>query len=185
MSTAQGQISIQYHQFTFQVGDGSAAGFDPVDNVGLLLSMRNLLAVRSVVDTVTSMLVIERTVSRPDLFDLDEWDACSELSFEFVEAGRLAVTYQPAGVGMDAELAGFLIDPGLYRVRAYGRRAGGTVVPKSEQDLLNDGSYDEADPALDRVLEDLRVQLWREQEPRPGVVHKSDAAYTFPVSHEQ
>lgn len=138
------------------------------------------MTISSAFDPADAWVTVEVWEHEPPVLDLENWDSSGELSFTFYDDARLAVAFEGPGSGMDDDLKSFKLPRGDYRIRAYGKKTGHVIVDKTEDDLLNDENYDEADPELTKALEDIVVQFWPSPPVEGGdpVEHKLHREYT-------
>lgn len=109
-------------------------------------------------DPEPSQLTTEIWDHAPPLADLDQWDAAAELIFDSEEQAAIDRSMYETSPEERADLDAFVLPPGVYRVRAYGRAQGDVAVPKTEYDL----DYDPDDPDVDpnKYPEQHLLQFW-------------------------
>lgn len=157
-STYRGRVAIADGAFSILAGDGSRADGHKIYGAGMLAAGTLTLRVAAAGDPEPSQLTVEICDQKPPLVDLDQWDAAAELIFDIDESASIDRSMYEAPPEERADLDAFVLPPGVYRVRAYGRAQGDVAVPKTEYDL----DYDPDDPEVDpnKYPEQHLLQFW-------------------------
>ncbi len=163
-----GTMPIQFGQFALQSGDGSTLDYEVRYGAGMLSAGTSVIMVQAAVDPGDAWVTVDVWDEKPLDRPVDEWDAAATLSFTFEHEAKLAMAFSGPGLGINSELSEFLLPPGSYRVRAFGRKQGTTTIAKSEDDLLNDAEFDEDNPVLEKHLEDIALEFWPTDEHDPA-----------------
>lgn len=175
----RGGVAVAYREFNIQTGDGSKVDGQRVSAAGMLSARTNLVGVACAVDPGRAKVTIEIWDEPAPLDDLKGWDAAAEITYEFEESASIATGMYVAPQEIRAELDSFTLDPGVYRVRAYGREHGQEAVPKTEDDLMADLDYDSDDPDYDlhKYPEEIRLQFWVDDTDSEPIVLKDSPLY--------
>lgn len=154
----RGGVAIADGAFSILAGDGSRADGHKIYGAGMLAAGTLVLRVAAAGDPEPSQLTVEIWGQEPPLAELDQWDAAAELIFDSDEPASIDRSMYEASPEERADLDTFVLPPGVYRVRAYGRAQGDVAVPKTEYDL----DYDPDDPDVDpnKYPEQHLLQLW-------------------------
>ncbi|MFT4397806.1 hypothetical protein ACLTEW_23015 [Gordonia lacunae] len=154
----RGGVAVAHGTFSILAGDGSRADGHKIYGAGMLAAGTLVLRIAAAGDTEPSQLTVEIWDREPSLADLDQWDAAAELIFDSDESASIDRSMYEASPEECADLDAFVLPPGVYRVRAYGRVQGDVAVSKTEYDL----EYDPDDPDVDpnKYPEQHLLQLW-------------------------